>query len=61
MSESVAELMHHLAVCQYRRELTISRPGLKRSRLVTLIARAKVLAEDEGWAPTPDEMITLEQ
>jgi hypothetical protein len=53
--------MHHLAVCQYRRELTISRPGLKRSRLVTLIARAKVLAEDEGWAPTPDEMITLEQ
>jgi hypothetical protein len=54
MSEAFAEAMHHQTVRNYRRELAGAQPGLKRARLLTLIARAKLAAEDHGWPATVD-------
>jgi hypothetical protein len=54
MSESVAEHTHHQNVLLYRRELDSAPPGIQRARLITLIAREKMLAEEEGWPDTPD-------
>lgn len=54
MSDSVAETEHHQNVREYREELILAPDGLRRSRLITLIAREKMLAEEEGWPPTPD-------
>ena len=53
MLESVAEHEHHQHVREYRQELMLAPTGLKRSRLMTLLAREEVLARDEGWPPTP--------
>jgi hypothetical protein len=52
MSEASAEAMHHQSVRDYRRELAVAPPGLKRAKLLTLIARAKMDAEYHGWRIT---------
>jgi hypothetical protein len=57
MPETLAEHTHHLSVQQYRRELNLAPSRLERARLITLIAREKMLGEDEGWSPTPDEAV----
>jgi hypothetical protein len=54
MSEAFAEAMHHQTVRKYRLELALTQLGLKRAKLLTLIARAKIDAEDNGWPETPD-------
>ena len=54
MSDCTAEADHRQIVLEYRRELLLAPAGLKRSRLITLIAREKMLAREEGWAPIPD-------
>jgi hypothetical protein len=54
MSEAFAEAMHHQSVRTYRRELALEPMPLKRARLKTLIARAKMDAEDHGWPATLD-------
>jgi hypothetical protein len=53
MSEDFAESMHHQNVRKYRLELALAQLGLKRSKLITLIARAKIDAKDHGWPETP--------
>ena len=54
MSDAFAEAMHHQSVRTYRRELALEPMPLKRARLKTLIARAKMDAEDHGWPATLD-------
>jgi hypothetical protein len=54
MSKVFAEALHHQSVRTYRRELLLTPVGLKRARLLTLIARAKMTAEDEDWPETID-------
>ena len=54
MSDSTAEAEHLQIVLEYRRELLLAPAGIKRTRLITLIAREKMLAREEGWAPVPD-------
>jgi hypothetical protein len=54
MSKAFAEAMHHQTVRTYRRELLLTPVGLKRARLLTLIARAKMTAENEEWPETLD-------
>jgi hypothetical protein len=54
MSEAFAEAMHHQSVRNYRAELVVAPMGLKRAKLLTLIARAKMDAEDHGWPATLD-------
>jgi len=49
-----AESMHHRAVRYYRIELAKTTPGLSRAKLVTLLARLRMAAEDHGW-PATDE------
>jgi hypothetical protein len=53
MSEAFSEAMHHQSARKYRVELALAQLGLKRARLITLIARAKIDAKDHGWAETP--------
>ncbi len=52
MDDARTEKMHHDNVRKYRRELLSAPVGLKRSKLLTLIARAKVDAADYGWGKT---------
>jgi hypothetical protein len=54
MSEAFAEAMHHQAIRTYRRELALEPMPIKRAKLKTLIARAKMDAEDHGWPSTLD-------
>ena len=54
MSKAFAEAMHHQSVRIYRQELLFTPVGLKRARLLTLIARAKMTAEYEEWPETID-------
>ena len=54
MSEAFAEAVHHESIRNYRRELALEPMPLKRARLKTLIARAKMDAEDHGWRATLD-------
>jgi len=54
MSKAFAEAMHHQSVRTYRRELLLTPVGLKRAKLLTLIARARMTAEDEEWPETVD-------
>jgi len=54
MSKAFAEAMHHQSVRTYRRELLLKPVGLKRAKLLTLIARARMTAEDEEWPETVD-------
>jgi len=46
------EALHHQTVRDYRRELAVAPPGLKRTKLVTLIARMKMAAAEHGWPQT---------
>jgi len=46
------EATHHTNVRAYQRELAVTPEGLKRNRLLNLIARAKVEAADNGWPET---------
>jgi len=39
-------------VRKYRHELTAAPPGLGRSKLITLLARMKMAAEERGWPET---------
>jgi hypothetical protein len=52
MSDSFAKSMHHLTVRQYRLELAMAPPGVGRAKLITLLARMKVAAEEHGWPET---------
>ena len=54
MPEAFAEAMHHQSVRNYRAELVLAPTALKRAKLLTLIARAKLDAEDHGWPATLD-------
>ena len=54
MSEAFAEAMHHQTIRTYRRELARESMWIKRAKLLTLIARAKMDAEDHGWPATAD-------
>jgi hypothetical protein len=54
MSKAFAEAMHHRSVRNYRLELALEPPGLKKARLLTLIARAKMDADEHGWPETLD-------
>ena len=54
MSNVFAEAMHHQTVRNYRLELACVVPGLKRARLLTLLARLKFAAEEHGWPATDD-------
>lgn len=54
MPEAFAKAMHNETVRAYRRELEYAPRGLKRARLLTLIARLRLVAEERGW-PTPEE------
>ena len=54
MSESFAEMMHHKAVRSYRLELSQELVPIRRAKLVTLIARAKMDAADHSWGATLD-------
>jgi hypothetical protein len=54
MSEAFAEAMHHQSVRTYRRELLLAPTGLKRARLLTLIARERTAAAEHGWPATID-------
>lgn len=49
-----AEAAHRQNVLDYRRELVLAPAGKKRATLLTLLAREKMLAQEEGWPPTPD-------
>ena len=57
MLESAAESEHHQKVQKYRQDLKLAPAGLRRSRLMTLIAREEMLAQEEGWPPTPDQAL----
>jgi hypothetical protein len=52
MNDGFAEAMHHQTVRTYRRELAREPIAIKRAKLITLIARAKMDAEDHGWPAT---------
>ena len=54
MPEAFAKVMHNETVRAYRRELEYAPRGLKRARLLTLIARLKRVAEERGW-PAPED------
>jgi hypothetical protein len=54
MPRAFAEAMHHQTLRTYRQELLVAPVGLKRARLLTLIARARMTAEEEGWPETAD-------
>jgi hypothetical protein len=54
MSTAFGEAMHHQRVRTYRQELSLAPLGLKRAKLLTLIAREKMAAEEQGWAETDD-------
>jgi hypothetical protein len=44
--------MHDLTVRQYRLELSTALPGVGRNKLITLLARMKMTAEEHGWPET---------
>jgi len=48
----LAQNTHHQTVRKYRHELTAAPPGLGRSKLITLLARMKMAAEERGWPET---------
>jgi hypothetical protein len=54
----ITEAMNHYAVQTYLRELATlpagapGASGLKRTRLLTLLSRAKTMAKEQGWPPT---------
>ena len=50
--DTFAESMHHRAVRTYRRELAAAPPGLGRAKLMTLLARTKMAAQERGWPET---------
>jgi hypothetical protein len=52
MSTAFVEAMHHQRVRTYRLELSLAPLGLKRAKLLTLIAREQMHAEEEGWPET---------
>jgi hypothetical protein len=54
MSDAFAEAMHHQRLRTYRRELLLTPPGLKRAKLLTLIARAKMAAAERDWPETAE-------
>ena len=54
MDDALTERMHHDNLRKYRRELLCAPAGLKRAKLLTLIARASMDAEDFGWGKTFD-------
>jgi len=54
MDDALTERMHHDNLRTYRRELLLAPAGLKRAKLLTLIARAKIDSEDHGWGKTVD-------
>ena len=54
MPSDFTERMHHQNVRNYRIELVHAAPGLNRARLLTLLARAKMAAEENGWPATAD-------
>ena len=54
MPNAFAEAMHHQTLRTYRRELEFQGQGLKRVRLLTLIARLNIEATERGWPPTED-------
>ena len=54
MSESFAEMTHHNTVRSYRLELAQEFVLIRRAKLITLLARAKMDAIDHGWAATLD-------
>jgi hypothetical protein len=54
MDDASTERMHHNDLRKYRRELALAPAGLKKAKLVTLIARAQIDAEYYGWGRTVD-------
>ena len=50
--DGVAEIVHHQTVRKYRLELTTAPPGLGRAKLMTLLARMEMAAEEHGWPET---------
>jgi len=52
MSEDFAEMIHHQTIRTYRRELADEYVPIRRAKLLTLIARARMAAADHGWPET---------
>ena len=52
MSDDLAERIHHMSVRTYRQELALEPGWLKRKKLLTLIARAQIAAQERGWGDT---------
>jgi hypothetical protein len=47
-------MIHHQSVRQYRKSLAIASSTLRRSKLMTMLARAELDAEQHGWSLTAD-------
>jgi hypothetical protein len=54
MSNAFAEATHHETLRIYRRELALEPMPIRRAKLITLIARAKMDADDHGWSSTAE-------
>ena len=54
MDDANTERTHHDNLRKYRRELLLAPAGLKKTKLLTLIARANIEAEYYGWGKTVD-------
>jgi len=54
MSDDLIERIHHTNVRAYRRELALAPVGLRRAKLLTLIARETAAAREQGWSATAD-------
>ena len=54
MPNALNEVIHHQSVRQYRKELAVASSTLRRSKLITLLARAEMDAEEYGWSATAD-------
>jgi hypothetical protein len=52
MPDTFAQNMHHEAVRKYRLELATAPQGLGRAKLITLLARMKMVAEEHDWPET---------
>ena len=49
MSEDVVEMLHHQRVRFMRLDLAVLPQGRARFKLLTMIARAEIVAEAHGW------------
>jgi hypothetical protein len=54
MDERSTERAHHDNLRKLRWELSLAPVGIKRAKLLTLIARANMEAADYGWGKTVD-------